>query len=145
MDAKFKPFWKLSPTWMRHYEVGETLDNVSVGAGETVGPGGMVAINPENEADQWWVSAEYFETNFLTEIEADGRDGLRESHRDLTKVLAQRDVLLETLEAVLGKARAERASVLVLITRHGEVHRENYEQWDNLIAQAEKAIEEARG
>lgn len=50
---------------MRPYEPGEDLSGVSVSE-EDAPPreGDMIARNPDNHADQWLVSKEYFEANF---------------------------------------------------------------------------------
>lgn len=49
---------------MRPYVPGESLDGVSVSAVDTPALGGMIARNPENHADQWYVARAYFEANF---------------------------------------------------------------------------------
>ena len=53
---------------LRPYEVGETLEGVSVtevdrNAGSPKA-GDMIARNPKNHADQWLVAAQYFADNF---------------------------------------------------------------------------------
>ena len=61
------------PTWahyrrkgyseMRPYIVGEDLTGISVSKEDTPELGGMVARNPDNHADQWYVAKVYFEKN----------------------------------------------------------------------------------
>ncbi len=48
---------------MRPYIVGEDLSVVSVNSEDVPEDGGMVARNPKNHADQWYVAKKYFEDN----------------------------------------------------------------------------------
>ena len=48
---------------MRPYLPGEDLSGVSVNAEDTPEEGGMIARNPENHKDQWYVAKAYFEQN----------------------------------------------------------------------------------
>jgi hypothetical protein len=48
---------------MRPYVPGEDLSQVSVSKEDTPELGGMIARNPRNHADQWYVSKKYFEEN----------------------------------------------------------------------------------
>jgi len=54
---------KTGLTEMRPYVAGEDLSAVSVSPNDKV-DGGMVAHNPKNTADQWYVSATYFAANY---------------------------------------------------------------------------------
>jgi hypothetical protein len=49
---------------MRPYVPGENLAGISVSDADQPGEGGMIARNPANHADQWYVAAEYFRKNF---------------------------------------------------------------------------------
>lgn len=49
---------------MRSYQPGEDLSEISVSKEDTPEIGGMIARNPENYADQWYVAKNYFEKNF---------------------------------------------------------------------------------
>jgi hypothetical protein len=49
---------------MRPYVPDEALDGVSVSAGDTPEEGGMIAMDPENPDDMWYVSKEFFEQNY---------------------------------------------------------------------------------
>ena len=49
---------------MRPYVPGEDLTGVSVSKEDTPELGGMVAKNPDNERDQWYVAKAYFEKHF---------------------------------------------------------------------------------
>lgn len=48
---------------MRPYIVGEDLSKVSVSQEDTPEVGGMIARNPDNHDDQWYVAKDYFEKN----------------------------------------------------------------------------------
>lgn len=49
---------------MRPYVPGEDLTGVSVSEVDTPEEGGMVARNPEDYNDQWYISKAYFEQNY---------------------------------------------------------------------------------
>lgn len=49
---------------MRPYLQGEDLTNISVSPEDTPASGGMIARNPDNHADQWYVAEAYFDKNF---------------------------------------------------------------------------------
>jgi hypothetical protein len=50
---------------MRPYVPGEDLSNISVSANDDPATdNGMIARNPENHADQWYVASAYFKENF---------------------------------------------------------------------------------
>jgi len=50
---------------MRPYVPGEDLTNISVSATDDPATDhGMIARNPENHADQWYVASAYFNANF---------------------------------------------------------------------------------
>ena len=49
---------------MRPYEPGEDLDDISVNKEDTPEWGGMIARNPDNHADKWYVAKAYFEKHF---------------------------------------------------------------------------------
>lgn len=49
---------------MRPYIPGEDLSNVSVTDCDTPELGGMIARNPNNPNDQWYVSKEFFQENY---------------------------------------------------------------------------------
>ena len=49
---------------MRPYVPGENLSGISVNAEDTPELGGMVAFNPANPADQWYIGKAFFEANY---------------------------------------------------------------------------------
>ena len=50
---------------MRPYIPGEDLAGVSVSAKDSPGEGGMIACNPANPHDKWYVAAEFFRVNYI--------------------------------------------------------------------------------
>ena len=49
---------------MRPYITGEDLTGVSVSSEDTPENGGMIAVNPSNEKDKWYVAKDFFEKNY---------------------------------------------------------------------------------
>lgn len=50
---------------MRPYVTDEDLNGISVSATDNpVNDGGMIARNPKDHKDQWYVARKYFEDNF---------------------------------------------------------------------------------
>jgi hypothetical protein len=49
---------------MRPYVVGEDLTGISVNKEDTPELGGMIAINPSNPEDRWYVGKKFFEDNY---------------------------------------------------------------------------------
>jgi hypothetical protein len=61
----FKKYRRTNVAEMRPYVSGEDLSNISVSAvDDPMRDLGMVARNPKNHADQWYVARQYFEDNF---------------------------------------------------------------------------------
>ncbi len=62
---EFKQYRRKGLAEMRPYVPGEDLSGVSVAAVDNPAlTGGMIARNPANHADQWFVAQEYFDKNF---------------------------------------------------------------------------------
>jgi len=49
---------------MRAYIEGEDMTGISVAEGDTPEVGGMVAVNPDDNIDRWYVSKQFFEDNY---------------------------------------------------------------------------------
>lgn len=49
---------------MRPYVPGEDMTGISVSTGDTPELGGMIAQNPTNPKDKWYVSKKFFEENY---------------------------------------------------------------------------------
>lgn len=49
---------------MRPYEPGEDLSNISVSQQDHPKAGGMIAQNPENALDQWYIDPTHFVNRF---------------------------------------------------------------------------------
>ena len=61
--SKFKKYVRKGFSEMRPYIPGEDMSNISIAEVDTIGEGGMIARNPKNHQDQWYVAKEYFEDN----------------------------------------------------------------------------------
>ena len=64
--CEYKDYIKKVVQPMRPYVEGEDLaaQGVSVWAGDVPELGGMVAINPKDPSDQWYVAKQFFEDNY---------------------------------------------------------------------------------
>ena len=60
----FKKYIRTNVSEMRPYIPGEDMTHISVSNVDTPEEGGMVARNPLNHDDQWYVAKKYFEDNF---------------------------------------------------------------------------------
>lgn len=60
-----KLYRKKSVQPMRPYVPGENLSTVSVSKEDTPSEGGMIAHNPNNPSDRWYVSKKFFEDNYI--------------------------------------------------------------------------------
>ncbi len=49
---------------MRPYVPGEDLTGISVNKEDTPELGGMIAVNPKNGEDRWYVAKKFFEDNY---------------------------------------------------------------------------------
>lgn len=61
---EWKRYRKVQISEMRPYEPGEDLTHISVNEVDTPELGGMVARNPIDPRDQWYVAKKYFENNY---------------------------------------------------------------------------------
>ncbi|RLE24689.1 MAG: hypothetical protein DRJ50_04295 [Actinobacteria bacterium] len=63
----FKNYLKTLVQPMRPYVPGEDLESqgVSVWEGDTPELGGMVAQNPDDATDMWYVEKKFFEENYM--------------------------------------------------------------------------------
>lgn len=62
--SEFRQYRRRGLTEMRPYVPGEPLAEITVSEKDTPQEGGMIARNPENHQDQWYVAGEYFLKNF---------------------------------------------------------------------------------
>lgn len=65
--SEFKFYRKKQLQEMRPYVPGEDMGDISVSAPDQRLPsldGGMIARNPQNHADQWYVAAKFFADNY---------------------------------------------------------------------------------
>ena len=59
----WKRYRRTGVSELRPYEPGEDLTAISVSATDTPRRGGMIARNPQNHADQWYVNEDYILRN----------------------------------------------------------------------------------
>jgi hypothetical protein len=62
---QFRNYRKKNVQPMRPYVPGEDMSGISVNAEDTPEPGGMIAVNPSNPKDQWYVAKKFFEDNYI--------------------------------------------------------------------------------
>lgn len=60
----FLDYRKVAVQPMRPYVPGEDMTGVSVSPEDTPEVGGMIAVNPKNTADKWYVAKAFFEANY---------------------------------------------------------------------------------
>lgn len=63
--SEFKKYIKTVAQPMRPYIPGEDLTGISVWDGDTPEDGGMIAQNPKDHTDQWYVAKDFFEANYI--------------------------------------------------------------------------------
>lgn len=63
-NVAFKLYRKKVLQPMRPYVVGEDLTGISVNKEDTPELGGMIARNPLNHEDQWYVAKKFFNDNY---------------------------------------------------------------------------------
>lgn len=76
MEHEWKLFRRKGQLYARPYIVGEELSPfVSVSAADKpLREGGMIARNPNNEADQWYINPDYFKQNYEAYEDEKGGD-----------------------------------------------------------------------
>lgn len=66
--SEFKKYLRTNIAEMRPYIKGEDITEISVSNTDfPEGDMGMIARNPENHKDQWYVAKKYFNDNFKLE------------------------------------------------------------------------------
>ena len=63
-SSPYKNYLKCLLQPMRPYIVGEDLSNISISTPDIPGEGGMIAVNPNDPKDQWYVAKRFFEDNY---------------------------------------------------------------------------------
>lgn len=62
--SEFKKYRRSGLAEMRPYVQGEDLTGISCSEGDVPFQGGMIARNPNDHTDQWYVNEKYFAENF---------------------------------------------------------------------------------
>ena len=65
---EFEQYERTNVAEMRPYVPGEDLSKISVSDVDIPAEGGMVARNPNNHDDQWYVAEAYFKDNFRKKV-----------------------------------------------------------------------------
>ena len=60
---EWKKYRRVGLSEMRPYVPGENMTGISISATDTPEVGGMIARNPKDHNDQWYVAKKYFEEN----------------------------------------------------------------------------------
>lgn len=63
-EEGYKAYKKHAVQYMRPYEVGESMEGVSVAIGEKPEVGGMIAISEKDTTDKWYMAKKFFEANY---------------------------------------------------------------------------------
>ena len=63
--TKLKYYRKKNVQPMRPYIEGEDMKGISVSAEDTLEIGGMIAVNPDNGNDRWYIAKKFFEENYM--------------------------------------------------------------------------------
>lgn len=69
----FKNYRKKAIQPMRPYIPGEDMTGISVSSKDTLEEGGMIAVNPKNSLDRWYVAKQFFEDNYIEVEEMEQR------------------------------------------------------------------------
>lgn len=64
MENPFLKYSKKGFVEIRNYIPGEDLTGISVNREDSPAEGGMIARNPDNHADQWYISKKFFEDHY---------------------------------------------------------------------------------
>lgn len=64
MEENYKQYQRRGLAEMRPYVLGEDLTGVTINHTDVLEEGGMIAKNPNDHNDKWYVSKKYFEDNF---------------------------------------------------------------------------------
>lgn len=65
LSTGYKLYYKAKLQPLRPYIVGEDMSEVSINKEDTPEEGGMVAYNPDNPSDKWYVAKKFFEDNYV--------------------------------------------------------------------------------
>lgn len=66
--SEWKDYIKKVVQPMRPYIPGEDLTGISVWEGDEPEEGGMIAVNPNNLSDQWYVAKKFFTENYVEAV-----------------------------------------------------------------------------
>lgn len=101
--AEWTNYRKAGITPMRPYVEGEDMAGISVNKEDTTEVGGMIAHNPENCEDQWYVAAKYFQDNYI-QADKDRWDVEQKAHpkSPLGRIVQLEKVLARSVMTQMG-------------------------------------------
>ena len=92
---------------MRPYIVGENLTGISVNKEDTPEKGGMIAVNPKNPEDRWYVAKKFFRENYeLAKLPKPSGEAKQMTVESLEQIIAF-NVPIEFIQVVEPFKRAE--------------------------------------
>jgi len=97
----FKQFRRKELAELRPYVKGEDLTGISVS--ETDDPEndmGMIARNPKNHKDQWYIARQYFEDNFIENVTEMKND--KDKVRPNKVMIAENDENFDTVDRIIS-------------------------------------------
>lgn len=72
IESKWRRYYRKGYTLMRPYLEGESMRGISVSLSDKPEVGGMIAMNKDDESDQWYVAEAWFKENYYTEHDVQG-------------------------------------------------------------------------
>jgi len=63
-EDKWQQFSRIGEIEARPYEPGEDLKGISVNAQDTPAEGGMIARDPRDRDNQWYINPKFFRHNY---------------------------------------------------------------------------------
>lgn len=107
-ENSYKKYQKATFQEMRPYVPGEDMTGISIAVGINPEDGGMVARDPDNPTDQWYITKEFMDENYQ---EAPGQTvaGIKALINNLTLVLPE----AQKVDAGVKSARTKVCNVLM--------------------------------
>lgn len=107
--SEYKNYRKKNVQPMRPYIPGEDMTGISVNKEDTPELGGMIAVNPANPEDRWYVARKFFQDNYEEVTEHDAAPILIESYRSKSKLLDEKVNECARLEKEVDRLRLQAA------------------------------------
>jgi len=124
--ARWKHYKRTNVAEMRPYQPGEDLTGISVSdVDDPEKDQGMIARNPLNHTDQWYVARKYFEDNFEPTDTARNLESAQRRERKLLRglenyFLVWADALATSEPHLARRMREEASDICALLDKHEE-------------------------